>query len=77
MKTLTAAFLASAFLSAPIATQAMACPGMSAEYKKPMTTAEAPVKTEEAMSTFDPDVKPVFEEELATEETSETVETVE
>lgn len=70
MKTLTAALLASAFIAAP----ALACPGMSAENWKPMTTAQAPEKSEEAMSTFDPQTKPVFAEEAAEETVPDAVE---
>ena len=58
MKTLTAALLASAFITAP----AFACNyGKTAE--TPVTTALTDtVKPDEAMTTFDPATQPLFEE---------------
>ena len=70
MKTLTAALLASAFFTGP----ALACPGMSAEFgykKSTHTAAVTEPKTEEAMTTFDPADKPLFEAITASSRFSE------
>ncbi len=56
MKTLVAALFATTFIAAP----AFAC-GMKSAETKTMTVAEAEVKTEVAISTFDPAETPVFE----------------
>lgn len=59
MKTVMTALVASAFIASP----ALACGfGKTADKSKPMITASTTVKTEEAMSTFDPAAKPVFDE---------------
>lgn len=60
MKTLIAAVVCTGFFSAP----ALACSfGKTAGHKMPATTASADMaKTEEAMSTFDPQKLPAFEE---------------
>ena len=68
MKVLTAALLATALIASP----AIACPGMSAEANALRSLQTAAVKTpkvEEAMSTFDPADKPVFEAETVVDET--------
>ena len=58
MKTLTAALLATAFIASP----ALACSyGKTAKAEDKMTTAEAKIETQDAISTFDPATKPVFE----------------
>ncbi|MEL7271896.1 MAG: hypothetical protein AAGK33_00535 [Pseudomonadota bacterium] len=59
MKIMMTALVASAFMASP----ALACGfGKMADHKEPMTTASTTtVKTEEAMSTFDPSTKPVFD----------------
>ncbi|MEM9734096.1 MAG: hypothetical protein AAF903_11520 [Pseudomonadota bacterium] len=58
MKIMMTAFVASAFIASP----ALACGfGKMADHKETMTTASTTVKTEEAMSTFDPSTKPVFD----------------
>ncbi len=60
MKQLIAALCASALFAGP----ALAC-GMnkSASHKMPTTASADQVKSDEAMSTFDPVKKPAFEEE--------------
>ena len=69
MKTFTAALLASAFITGP----ALACPGKSAGYKMDKTALSVTPKSEDAMSTFDPATKPVFETEETVEATNEDI----
>lgn len=61
MKVMTAALLASAFIASP----ALACEyGRTADVKMPTHSAAVKMEpTEEAMSTYDPATKPVFESE--------------
>lgn len=65
MKTLTAALLASAFIASP----ALACGfGKTAEHKMGTVASLETVETsEEAMSTYDPAEKPIFEETSKTD----------
>lgn len=59
MKTLIATLLASAFITGP----ALACGfNKSASYSVPQHTASVEQKVEDAISTFDPEAKSVFEE---------------
>lgn len=60
MKLLTSTLLASALFATP----ALACSwGKTASYDKPEQTASIVETSEEAISTFDPATKPIFEEE--------------
>ena len=56
MRTLVAAVFATTFIAAP----AFAC-GMKSAETKTMTVAKADVKSETAISTFDPAETPIFE----------------
>ncbi len=62
------------FVTAFIASPAAACNWMKSAEKKSTYTASVEEKSEDAITTFDPAGKPVFEEEAETAETEETVE---
>ena len=66
MKTIVATLFASAMIASP----ALACSyGKTASVDKPEQVASLIVKTEKSVSTYDPNLKPIFEEELEVDAT--------